>query len=158
MKRLYGRSAKGLRVGDDKPAGRWKTTTMVAAIGLRGVASAMVTPAAINSVTFLGFIEQFLCPELQPGDVVVMDNLAVHKVRRVEEAIHAAGAELLYLPPYSPDLNPIEMASSKAKTLLRSDPQPTFRRLVNAIGRSLSAITREDCNGYFQACGYATAT
>ena len=158
MKRLYGRSAKGLRVLDDKPAGRWKTTTMIAAIGLRGVASAMVTPAAINSITFLGFVEEFLAPELRRGDVVVMDNLAVHKVKGVAEAIHAAGAKLLYLPPYSPDLNPIEMAWSKAKTLLRADPQPTFQRLVNAIGRALSAISKDDCYGYFRACGYATTT
>ncbi len=153
MKRGYGRSAKGLRVVDQKPAGRYETTTMVAAIRLAGVVTAMVTPAAINRVTFLGFVEQFLVPEFKPGDIVVMDNLAVHKVKGVREAIEAVGAELWYQPPYSPDLNPIEMAWSKVKAWLRSHSPPTFRRLVNAIGKALLRITPQDCFGYFHHCG-----
>jgi len=151
MKRLYGRSAPGFRIGDHASAGRWETHTVTAAIRIGGVAAAMVTKKAINVITFLGFIEEFLCPTLSPGDVVVMDNLAVHKVEGVEEAMREAGARLLYLPPYSPDLNPIEMAWSKMKTLIRSVSPPTFRRLVGAIGKALKAISTSDCHGYFSA-------
>ena len=159
MKRTHGRSAPGCRIVDHASAGRWETHTVTAAIRVGGVAAAMVTKKAINAITFLGFIEEFLCPTLLPGDVVVMDNLAVHKVRGVEQAIRAVGARLLYLPPYSPDLNPIEMAWSKMKTLLRSKSPPTFRRLVNAIGKALQAISASDCRGYFKtARKAATAT
>ena len=159
MKRTHGRSAKGVRGGDHASAGRWETHTVTAAIRVGGVAAAMVTRRAINSITFLGFIEEFLCPTLSPGDVVVMDNLAVHKVKGVEEAIRSAKATPLYLPPYSPDLNPIEMAWSKMKALLRSDSPPTFRRLVGAVGRALTAISPKDCRGYFSASRKAaTAT
>jgi hypothetical protein len=99
MKRLYGRSVKGCQIVDHATAGRWETHTVVAAIRTAGVASAMVTRKAINSITFRGFIEQFLCPTLAPGDIVVMDNLAVHKVHGVQEGIEAVDAEAWYLPP-----------------------------------------------------------
>ena len=149
MKRLYGRSAPGVRIIDYAAAGRWETHTVTAAIRTTGVAAAMVTRKAINRVTFLGFVEQFLCPKLSPGDVVVMDNLAVHKVKGVGEAIRAVGAEPLFLPPYSPDLNPIEMAWSKMKALIRSAKPSTFRRLVRSVGQALNQVSPNDCRGYF---------
>lgn len=155
MKRLYGRSAKGARIVDHAPAGRWETHTVVAALRTAGVSTAMVTRKAINSITFLGFIEQFLCPTLSPGDVVAMDNLAVHKVKGVEQAIHQAGAELWYLPPYSPDLNPIEQAWSKVKSVIRSLCPPTYRRLVHAVGQGLRLIPQSECRNYFRNSGYA---
>ena len=151
MKRTHGRSAPGFRITDHASAGRWETHTVTAAIRIGGIAAAMVTRRAINATTFLGFIEEFLCPTLSPGDVVVMDNLAVHKVKGVDEAIRSAGAKPLYLPPYSPDFNPIEMAWSKMKTLLRSKSPPTFRKLANQIGNALQAISASDCRGYFKA-------
>jgi transposase len=150
MRRLYGRSVKGCRIVDRAPAGRWETHTVVAAIRTGGVASAMVTRKAINSITFHGFIEKFLCPTLSPGDVVVMDNLAVHKVKGIEQA----GAELLYLPPYSPDFNPIEQAWSKVKSVIRSLCPPTYRRLVRAIGEGLRRINSLECQNYFHNAGY----
>lgn len=155
MKRLYGRSAKGWRLVDHTPGGHWKTHTMTAALGIGGVVAAMVTERAINSITFLGFIERFLAPELKPGDIVVMDNLAVHKVKGVEEALNAVGAEAWFLPPYSPDLNPIEQAWSKVKALLRAESPPTFRRLVRSIGRALSRVERGEAFNYFANAGYA---
>lgn len=128
---------------------------MLAAIRVGGVAAAMVTKRAINSITFLGFIEQFLCPTLRQGDIVVMDNLAVHKVHGVEEAIHAVGAETWFLPPYSPDLNPIEQAWSKVKRVIRAHSPPTFRRLVRVIGQGLRQISPAECANYLANSGYA---
>jgi transposase len=154
MKRLYGRSPKGTRIVDQAPAGRWETHTVVAAIRTQGVATAMVTRKAINSITFLGFIEKFLCPTLSPGDVVVMDNLAVHKVKGVQEAIHNVGAKLWYLPPYSPDLNPIEQAWSKVKSVIRALCPPSYRRLIRAIGEGLRRIHPRECQNYFRNSGY----
>jgi transposase len=152
MNRLYGRSTKGARIVDQAPAGRWETHTMVAALRTQGVAAAMVTRRAINSITFLGFIEKFLCPTLRPGDVVVMDNLAVHKVQGVEQA--RVGAELWYLPPYSPDLNPIEQAWSKVKSVIRSLAPPSYRRLIRAIGEGLRRIEPSESQNYFRNSGY----
>jgi transposase len=154
MKRLYGRSAKGCRIVDRAPAGRWETHTVVAAIRTAGVASAMVTRKAINSITFCGFIEEFLCPTLSPGDVVVLDNLAVHKVKGVASAIQQAGAELWYLPPYSPDFNPIEQVWSKVKSVIRSLCPPSYRQLVRAIGDGLHRIDPVECQNYFRNVGY----
>ncbi len=155
MKRLYGRSARGWRLVDHMPGGHWRTHTMTAAIGWRGVVAAMVTKKAINSITFLGFIEEFLCPKLKPGQIVVMDNLSVHKVKGVEEALHAVGAEAWFLPPYSPDFNPIEQAWSKVKSWLRKESPPTFSRLVGAIGRALANIDRFEARNYLNKAGYA---
>ena len=149
MKRLYGRSAKGWRVVDRALGGHWQTHTMTAAIGLGGVVTAMVTRRAINSITFTGFIEEFLAPKLRPGDLVVMDNLAVHKVKGVEEALHAVGAQAWFLPPYSPDFNPIEQAWSQAKSWLRKTSPPTFDQLVEAIGDALRRVTPNHCRNYF---------
>lgn len=128
---------------------------MIAAIRSDGIATAMVTRQAINRITFSGFLKQFLCPVLRAGDIVVMDNLAVHKVRGVEAAIHAVGAELWYLPPYSPDFNPIEQAWSKVKSVVRSLRPPSYRKLVRAIGEGLRRIDPTECSHYFQNSGYA---
>lgn len=154
MKRLYGRSAKGWRIVDHASGGHWQTHTLTAAIRTEGVAAAMVTRRAINSITFLGFIEKFLCPTLHEGDLVVMDNLAVHKVKGVEEALKGVGAKPLYLPPYSPDFNPIELAWAKVKALLRAKSPTTFRKLVNAVGRTLRRINTNDCQNFMRHDGY----
>lgn len=154
MKRLYGRSAKGWRIVDYASGGHWQTHTMTAAIRANGVAAAMVTRKAINSITFLGFIEQFLCPTLSPGDLVVMDNLAVHKVKGVDDALRAVGARSLYLPPYSPDLNPIELAWAKVKALLRAKPATSSRKLIQAVGNALKNITEDDCTNFMRHDGY----
>ena len=128
---------------------------MTAAIGVGGIVTAMVTKKAINSITFLGFIEKYLAPKLRPGDVVVMDNLAVHKVAGVEEALRAVGAKAWFLPPYSPDLNPIEQAWSQAKSWLRKKSPPTFGRLVRSIGDALRRVTPEHSRNYFRNSGYS---
>lgn len=157
MKRLYGRAARGWRVVDHASGGHWRTHTMTAAIGARGIVAAMVTKRAINSITFLGFIEKYLAPKLRPGDVVVMDNLAVHKVRGVEEALQEAGAKAWFLPPYSPyspDFNPIEQAWTQAKGWLRKESPPTSNRLVRSIGDALRRVTPEHSRNYFRNAGY----
>jgi len=154
MKRLYGRAARGWRVVDHASGGHWQTHTMTAAIGVGGIVTAMVTKKAINSITFLGFIEEYLAPKLKPGDVVVMDNLAVHKVTGVEEALRRVGARAWFLPPYSPDFNPIEQAWSQAKNWLRKKSPPTFNRLVRAIGDALRRVTPEHSRNYFRNSGY----
>jgi transposase len=127
---------------------------MLAAIRLDGVTAAMVTRRAINAVTFLGFIEKFLTPTPSPGDIVVMDNLAARKVSGVQEAVEAVGAEFRYSPPYSPDLNPIEQAWSKVKSVLRSFSAPAFGRLVRAIGTGLRRIEAQERRNYFYNSGY----
>ncbi len=117
----------------------------------------MVTEGATDALVFLGFVQHFLVPVLKPGDIVVMDNLSSHKVKGVVEAIEAVGAEALYLPPYSPDFNPIEQMWSKVKAVLRSLARRTTRTLHRAIGAALRRVTAQECTNYFQNCGY-TAT
>jgi len=129
---------------------------MISAIRLEGVATAMVTEGATNTLVFTGFIESFLVPILRPGDIVVMDNLSSHKAICVAEAIEAVGAEVWYLPPYSPDLNPIELMWSKVKNLLRGMAARTKRTLITAIGKTLNAVTPEDAAGWFAHDGYGT--
>jgi len=129
---------------------------MISAIRLEGVATAMVTEGATNTLVFTGFIESFLVPILRPGDIVVMDNLSSHKAICVAEAIEAVGAEVWYLPPYSPDLNPIELMWSKVKNLLRGMAARTKRTLITAIGKALNAVTPEDAAGWFAHDGYGT--
>ena len=156
MTRLYGRAPIGERCIDRTPHGHWKTMTMVSAIGVAGVMqeATMVVDGAMNSVTFLGYVEQFLTPSLRPGDIVVMDNLASHKVKGVREAIEAAGCDLWYLPPYSPDFNPIEKLWSKVKAWLRRVSATTFDALCDAIADALRAVTADECANYFASCGY----
>lgn len=157
MKRGYGRSAKGERLVDAVPGGHWHTTTMISAIRTTGVATAMVTEGATNALVFLGFVQHFLVPVLRAGDIVVLDNLSSHKVKGVVEVIEAVGAEAWYLPPYSPDLNPIEQMWSKVKAVLRSLARRTTGALHRAIGTALRRVTEQECINYFQNCGY-TAT
>lgn len=157
MKRLSGWAAKGDRLLDAVPGGHWQTTTMLSAIRPREVATAMVIEGPIDGTVFVGFVEQFLAPTLKPGDMVVMDNLPSHKVKGVREAIEGRGAELKYLPPYSPDLNPIEQMWSKVKSKLRSLARRTRESLYRAIGTALRQVTPLECSNYFAHCGY-TAT
>jgi transposase len=128
---------------------------MISAIRLTGVEAPMVIDGAMDSLVFRGYIERMLTPTLHAGDIVVMDNLSPHKAAGVREAIEAVDASLLYLPPYSPDLNPIEAMWSKAKQSLRSSAARTRSTLIKAIGDALRSITLEDCQGFFQGCGYA---
>lgn len=154
MKRLYGWSNMGERLVDSIPGGHWTTTTMISAIRLSGVATAMVTNGPTDALVFRGFTEHFLVPVLKKGDIVVMDNLSSHKVKGVVEAIQSVGAQVWYLPPYSPDLNPIEQMWSKVKAILRSFARRTVRSLYKAIGKALTRVTSSECQNYFQNCGY----
>lgn len=152
----YGRALAGQRLLDTVPGGHWNTTTMISAIRLEGVATAMVTEGATNTLVFTGFLESFLVPALRPGDIVVMDNLSSHKASYVAEAIEAVGAEVWYLPPYSPDFNPIELMWSKVKSHLCRIAARTKQTLITAIGKALNAVTPEDLTGWFTHDGYGT--
>lgn len=156
MTRLYGRSFGGTRCVDHTPHGHWKTMTMLSAIRVEGVMkdATVVFDGAMNGVTFLGYVEQFLVPALRPGDVVVMDNLPAHKSVDVREAIESASCDLWYLPPYSPDLNPIEKLWSKVKAWLRRVSATTFDCLSDAIVDALQAVGPHECANYFASCGY----
>ncbi|MEM8739832.1 MAG: IS630 family transposase [Planctomycetota bacterium] len=154
MTRLRGRSLVGRRLVAKVPYGHWKTTTLVAALGHRGMCCGMTVDGPVNGDVFVAFCERVLGPTLRPGDVVVMDNLSAHKVAGVREAIEAVGAEVLYLPPYSPDLNPIELAFSKLKSLMRSAGHRAVDALWGDTQRLLDAITPSDAAGFFKHCGY----
>lgn len=154
MARNCGRCPQGERLVDSAPAGLWQTSTLVAAIGLDGVVAPMVVNGPFNGESFAQYVESSLVPELEPGVIVVMDNLPVHKSKRVADAIVAAGCTLVFLPPYSPDYNPIENMWSKVKALLRAAAARTFEAVLDATGDALRAITPEDCDGYFRHCGY----
>jgi transposase len=155
MARRYGRAPRGQRALDAVPHGHWKTTTVVAALRAGGITAPLVLDGAINGESFLAYVWQFLAPALRPGDVLVMDNLPSHKVAGVREAIEAAGATLRYLPPYSPDLNPIEQVFAKLKALLRSEAARTVEALWAAIGRLLARFPPAECARYLAHCGYA---
>jgi len=157
MSRRYGRALEGRRLVDAVPGGHWSTTTMISAIRQEGVATAMVTEGATNSLVFGGFVESFLVPVLRPGDIVVMDNLSSHKTSLAVKAIEAVGAEVWYLPPYSPDFNPIELMWSKVKNHLRSIAARTKRTLITAIGKALRTITPDDATGWLAHAGYGTS-
>jgi transposase len=154
MARTRGRAPRGQRLRAAIPHGHWKTTTFVAGLRLTGIAAPFVIDGPINRDAFETYVEKVLVPELTPGDVVVMDNLSSHKGPRVRELIEAAGAKLLYLPPYSPDFNPIENAFAKLKALLRKAAERTINGLWAAIGRLLDAFTPAECRNYFTAAGY----
>lgn len=157
MTRLYGRSPKGKRCLDHVPAGHWKTTTFVAGLRVEGLTAPLVLDGPMTGVAFLAYMRDFLCPTLKPGDTVVMDNLSCHKVRGVQEAIEATGASLCYLPPYSPDLNPIETVFAKLKALLRKAACRTVEALWQEIGRILPLFSPQECANHFQAAGYPPA-
>jgi transposase len=154
MTRLRGRSFCGARLVASIPHGHWKTTTFLAGLRTCGLTAPLVVDGAINGEMFLGYVRQHLAPTLTAGDVVIMDNLSSHKRVGVREAIETAGATLLYLPPYSPDLNPIENAFAKFKWLLKSTPQRTIESLWNACGQLLDRFTEPECRNYFRHAGY----
>lgn len=154
MTRRIGRSTRGTRLVEKTPCGRWQTTTFLGALRATGFVAPLTVDGAINGPIFLAWIKQHLAPTLRPGDVVVMDNLSSHKVAGVRAAIEAAGAEVRYLPPYSPDLNPIELAFSKFKKLLRDGAERTVDALWHLCGRVLDTFTEEECRNYLRHCGY----
>ncbi|TXM96872.1 IS630 family transposase [Methylobacterium sp. WL122] len=154
MARLRGRSPRGERLRSPVPHGHWKTTTLVAGLRLSGIAAPFVLDGPINREAFQAYVDQVLVPELTPGDIVVMDNLGSHKGPAVRAAIEAAGARLLFLPPYSPDFNPIEMAFSKLKALLRKAAERTVEGLWSAIGGLVDTVTPDECTNFFAAAGY----
>jgi transposase len=154
MARRSGRARKGERLRAGIPHGHWKTTTFVGALRLTGMVAPMVLDGPINGVAFQAYVDQVLVPELRPGDTVIMDNLGSHKGAAVRAAIEAAGARLLYLPPYSPDFNPIENAFSKLKAHLRRAAERTVDGLWSRIGASLLAFTPQECTNFFVAAGY----
>jgi transposase len=152
MTRLYARAAGGKRVQESAPEGNWKILTILGAMSSRGIIAAMTVEAATDREIFLAFLEEVLCPALQPGDVVIMDNLSSHKVDGVRERIERCQAELLYLPPYSPDLNPIEKAWSKLKEILRQAKARSVEALDQAIANALPAISPENAQAWFRLC------
>jgi transposase len=156
MTRLHGRCARGQRLVAKVPHGHRKTLTFVAGLRCDGIVAPCVLDQPINGVSFLAWVRQFLVPELRSGDVVVMDNLGSHKAAEVRRAIRAAGALLIFLPPYSPDLNPIEQAFSQLKTLLRKENARTVEQTIACIGRLLDCIKPEHCTNYFRETGYST--
>jgi transposase len=156
MARTHGRSLRGERLRAAIPHAHWKTTTFVAGLRSTGMMAPMVLDGPINGAAFQAYVEQVLVPELQPGDTVVMDNLGSHKGPAVRAAIEAEGARLLYLPPYSPDFNPIENAFAKLKALLRRAAERSIHGLWSAIGAAISAFTPQECANYFAAAGYDT--
>jgi len=154
MARLYGRAPKGERCRAPVPHGHWKTTTFVGGLTLAGIVAPMTLDGAMTGAAFLAYVEQVLAPTLHPGDVVVLDNLPAHKPSAIREAIEAVGAILLFLPPYSPDFNPIELAFAKIKALLKKAAARTLPALWDAIRNAIDAITPKDARKFFTACGY----
>ena len=154
MARTHGRCPRGMRLRMAVPHGHWKTTTLVAGLGARGVVAPWVLDGPINGDAFETYVCKVLVPELKRGDVVVMDNLSRHKRPEVRALIEAAGGRLLYLPPYSPDFNPIEKAFAKLKALLRKAEERTIDGLWRAIGRLVDLITPAEALNYFESCGY----
>ena len=154
MARTHGRAPRGERLRSPIPHGHWKTTTFVAGLRVSGMVAPMVRDGPINGIAFQAYVDQVLVPELEPGDIVVMDNLGSHKGAGVRAAIEAAGASLLYLPPYSPEFNPIENAFAKLKAMLRKAAERTVEGLWNTIGRIVDAFTPDECANYFTAAGY----
>ncbi len=154
MARRYGRAPRGQRCQAAIPHGHWKTTTLVAALTLDGILAPMTIDGAMTGAAFLAYVEQILVPTLKPGDIVIMDNLPAHKPASVRKAIEDAGAELRFLPPYSPDFNPIEMAFAKLKALLKKTAARTVDDLYDAIATAIDTVTQSECQNYFTAAGY----
>jgi len=154
MTRRYGRAPRGERVQEGAPAGHWRTLTLLGALTLGGLRAPMTIESPTDGDVFLAYLEQVLCPQLQPGQVVIMDNLSAHKVAGVRSLIEARGAQLLYLPPYSPDFNPIEQAWSKLKEILRAAKARLLETLEAAIAPALAAVTADNAAAWFRHCGY----
>lgn len=159
MTRAYGRAARGQRVPGRVPWGQWRRLTVIGALALDGVVASMGIAAATSTAVFLAFVEQVLAPALRarPGAIVVLDNLAAHKAEVVRAALEEAGLGHRYLPPYSPDLNPIEQAWSKLKARLRAEGARSHEALDVALGPALATIKPRDAQGWFRHCGYRTA-
>ena len=156
MTRRHGRSPLGQRLACPVPHGHYQTTTMIAAVRLKGPQAPWLFSGAMDGELFLAWVKQGLVPCLQREDVVILDNLATHKVAGVREAIEAVGARLEYLPPYSPDFNPIENLWSKVKAGVKSRAPRTAHQLFSAVGAAFATVTLEDCQGFFLHAGYAT--
>ena len=154
MTRTHGRCRRGERLRMGAPHGHWNTTTFIGALTLRGMIAPFVISGPINRVAFEAYVEQVLVPDLRPGDIVILDNLSSHKGPRVCEMVEGVGADLLFLPPYSPDFNPIENAFARMKALLRKAAERTVEGLWSAIGRIIDMFTPRECTNYFIAAGY----
>lgn len=152
---MWGRAPRGERIAEATPQGHWKILTTLGAISLRGMEAVMTIESPTDGDVFTAYVEQVLCPRLQSGDVVIMDNLSAHKVGGIRELIEACGAEVLYLPPYSPDLNPIEKAWFKLKQFLRAVKARTPEALDQAITEALKTISADNAAAWFRHCGYA---
>ena len=155
--RRYARSLRGTRIGDHTPCGHWQTHTVVAALRPTELSAIAVFDGPIDNATFCAYIDQVLVPTLRPGDVVVLDNLAVHKQPEVGAAIAAAGAQIRFLPPYSPDFNPIEMAFAKLKAFMRAARPRTFDQVTALTAAALALFTPAECRNYVRHCGYRFA-
>jgi transposase len=158
LTRVYGRATPGQRVRDQVPGDRGGNVSTIGVMGLEGIRTGLSVPGAIDGETMLFFIEELLVPTLKRGDIVVMDNNPIHKLDDIEDAIEAVGAWVLFLPTYSPDLNPIEHCWAKVKALLRSLKPRTLPDLLDALGTAFSSITPQDIRGWFQHCGYSVAS
>lgn len=154
MTPLYGRAERGKRVIDFVPHGHWKTTTFLAALRYDGLTAPMVVDGAINGDLFLAYVEQILLPTLQEGDIVVMDNLSSHKIAGVKEAVETVGAKVVFLPPYSPDFNPIEKVFSKLKTLVRKAKLRKKDELWKKLGQLCEIFSAKECQNYCLHAGY----
>jgi transposase len=156
--RRYGRSRLGTRLRDHTPCSHWDTHTVVATLRLDGLHAAGVFNGPIDNASFLAYVEQVLAPTLRPGDVVVLDNLAVHKQPAVRTAIEAAGAQIRFLPPYSPDFNPIELAFAKLKAFIRAARPRTFDHVCELMAIALGLFTPTECRNFMRHCGYRVST
>lgn len=154
MTRLYGRAPRGKRLSDYAPHGHWQTSTFIAALRVDGLTAPFVLDGPINGASFLAYTQQLLAPTLRKGDIVIMDNLSSHKIKGVTQTIEAAGAKVIYLPPYSPDLNPIEHVFAKLKSLLRKNKERTMQGLWKRLGQLLNYFSADECSSYFRHCGY----
>lgn len=154
MTRLYGRSSNGARCHDKAPDGRWETVTVLSSIRFDGRTESLMFDGAVDRKMFEAYIEQVLGPSLRPGDIVVMDNLGSHKSQVAQEFVESRSASYLFLPAYSPDLNPIEKMWSKVKQILRSLKARTREELFDATAKALSMVTADDAQGWFESCGY----
>jgi transposase len=152
--RRYGRSPRGTRLRDHAPCGRWDTHTVIAALRLEGMSAPAVFDGPMDSPTFLAYVEQVLRPTLRPGDVVVLDNLAAHKQPEVRTAIEQVGALVRFLPPYSPDFNPIELAFAKLKAFLRAARPRSFDQVCHLVACALELFTPDECAAYARHCDY----
>ena len=156
--RRYGRSPRGTRLHDHTPCGHWQTHTVIAGLRVDGLVAPAVFDGPIDNPTFLAYVEQVLVPTLRPGDVVVLDNLAMHKQAEVQAAIERVGARIRFLPPYSPDFNPIEQAFAKLKAFLRAARPRTFDQVVELVAIALELFSPAECLNFVRHCGYRVST